>query len=310
MTVPFIRKSTQRNSSWPGDLIYLQSKAEYICADLSIRHSLFPCSRAADHTFREPLVRPLRDGVLSMRATIKFIMASPTLLLILCASCTKGRTPAPRLSLHQTMSGDGWLSWTPAERSRYVYGYIEGYSVGSFDTCESSTDLFATKLPYLAGDENSTNVPLSRCIERRQKYSKPHITVDAGVSVSPYPETITELYEKYPDSQSAPYVLLLGLLSDGQATSAEELYRAQLGKAAKRPRIIMGTRWLLKSRVIGNYELDGKSRFPMTPFWGMFTLRCLQYNLLGCRDLAPPFTNSSDNRHGGLLFRKVAAQVS
>ena len=91
----------------------------------------------------------IADGVLSMRATIKFIMASPTLLLILCASCTKGRTPAPRLSLHQTMSGDGWLSWTPAERSRDVYGYIEGYSVGSFDTCESSTDLFATKLPYL-----------------------------------------------------------------------------------------------------------------------------------------------------------------
>ncbi len=208
MTVPFIRKSTQRNSSWPGDSSPLKGR-------IHLRRpvdppSLFPCSQTADHTFREPLVRPLRDGVLSMRATIKFIMASPTLLLILCASCTKGRTPAPRLSLHQTMSGDGWLSWTPAERSRYVYGYIEGYSVGSFDTCESSTDLFATKLPYLAGDENSTNVPLSRCIERRQKYSKPHITVDAGVSVSPYPETIPELYEKYPDSQSAPYVLLLG----------------------------------------------------------------------------------------------------
>jgi hypothetical protein len=26
---------------------------EYICADLSIDPSLFPCSRAADHTFRE-----------------------------------------------------------------------------------------------------------------------------------------------------------------------------------------------------------------------------------------------------------------
>ena len=51
MPVPFIWKSTQRNSSWPGDLICLQSKAEYICADLSIAHSLFPCSRAADHTF-------------------------------------------------------------------------------------------------------------------------------------------------------------------------------------------------------------------------------------------------------------------
>ena len=29
----------------------LHSKAEYICADLSIDSSLFPCSRAADYTF-------------------------------------------------------------------------------------------------------------------------------------------------------------------------------------------------------------------------------------------------------------------
>jgi hypothetical protein len=50
MTVPFIRKSTQRNSSWPGETA-LHLKAEYICADLSIDPSLFPCSRAADHTF-------------------------------------------------------------------------------------------------------------------------------------------------------------------------------------------------------------------------------------------------------------------
>ena len=35
MTVPFIRKSTQRNSSWPGEPA-LHLKAEYICADLSI----------------------------------------------------------------------------------------------------------------------------------------------------------------------------------------------------------------------------------------------------------------------------------
>jgi len=124
---------------------------------------------------------------------------------------------------------DGYL-WTPAERSRYVYGYVDGYSSGSYDTCESSDDLFAAKLPYRSGDENSTNVPLSRCIERRQKYSKAHMTEDAEVSVSPYPEILTELYEKYPDSRSAPYFLLLSLLSDGQATSAEELYRSQLGK--------------------------------------------------------------------------------
>jgi len=31
----------------------LHTKAEYICADLSIDPSLFPCSPAADHTFFE-----------------------------------------------------------------------------------------------------------------------------------------------------------------------------------------------------------------------------------------------------------------
>jgi hypothetical protein len=34
----------------------LHSKAEYICADLSSRPKLFPCSPAADHTF--PVVIP------------------------------------------------------------------------------------------------------------------------------------------------------------------------------------------------------------------------------------------------------------
>jgi hypothetical protein len=47
-----IRKSTQRNSSWPGESA-LHTKAEYICADLSIDPSLFPCSQTADHTLRE-----------------------------------------------------------------------------------------------------------------------------------------------------------------------------------------------------------------------------------------------------------------
>jgi hypothetical protein len=41
MTLPFIRKSMQRNSSWPGDST-LHTKAEYICADLSLHSSLFP----------------------------------------------------------------------------------------------------------------------------------------------------------------------------------------------------------------------------------------------------------------------------
>ena len=60
MTVPFIRKSTQRNSSWPG-VSTLHTKAEYICADLSIHSSLFPCSQTADHTFQGTSGRHLSD---------------------------------------------------------------------------------------------------------------------------------------------------------------------------------------------------------------------------------------------------------
>src|SRR5271163_440490 len=52
MTVPFIRKNTQRNSSWPGES-NLQIKAEYICADLSIRlHFSLAVVRRTIH-FRE-----------------------------------------------------------------------------------------------------------------------------------------------------------------------------------------------------------------------------------------------------------------
>jgi hypothetical protein len=67
-------------------------------------------------------------------------------------------------------------------------------------------------------------------MERRQTYSKERFQEDGRVNVEPYSEILTGLYEKHPDSRSAPYVLLLGLLSDGHATSVEELYKAQLGQ--------------------------------------------------------------------------------
>src|SRR5712664_1995294 len=83
------------------------------------------------------------------------------------------------------------------------------------------------KLPYRSGDENSTNVQLSRCIERRQKYSKEHMTEDAGVSLSPYSELLTELYEKYPDSRSAP------------GNQYRRTLSGSVRKVAKRSRIVM-----------------------------------------------------------------------
>ena len=165
-----------------------------------------------------------------MRLPIKFLFAAPTFLLVFCVGCNRTSQQTPRLRPGEALRGVEWLSLPPTERSRYVYGYIDGYTKGSFDSCKAADDLFAAKLPNQPGDENSIDVPLSRCIGRRRMYSKVHLDEDAAVSVSPYPEILTELYEKHPDTRSAPYSLLMELLSDGQATNADELYRAQLGR--------------------------------------------------------------------------------
>jgi hypothetical protein len=72
MTVPFIRKSTQRNSSWPGDL-NLQQQAEYICADLSFDPSLFPLQSGGG-----PYILGKFDGKLAVRAkerNLKIVVA-------------------------------------------------------------------------------------------------------------------------------------------------------------------------------------------------------------------------------------------
>jgi hypothetical protein len=91
---------------------------------------------AENTTFREPLVRPLWEGVLCMRSTIKLIIASPTLLSILCLSCAKGPSPGstslcvinrrpslPRLRhphAHETLSlhGPKLITGSKGRRSR------------------------------------------------------------------------------------------------------------------------------------------------------------------------------------------------
>ena len=44
---------TDPRATHPGQEPYPPLKAEYICADLSSRPQLFPCSRTADHTYSD-----------------------------------------------------------------------------------------------------------------------------------------------------------------------------------------------------------------------------------------------------------------
>jgi hypothetical protein len=66
-------------------------------------------------------------------------------------------------------------------------------------------------------------------LNSQPKYSL-GIRDEEGVMTSPYAEIITDMYEKHADARSAPYFLLITLLSDGNAHTSEDLYKDQLGK--------------------------------------------------------------------------------
>jgi len=157
-------------------------------------------------------------------------VAASAILITCCTSCY--RNQQTHLKPGQAGRGYEWLTWTSAERSRYVYGYLDGYGRGYLEACQDADDqrLFKEKVPPYPGDENVVNKPVVHCRSRRKNYSKEKLTEKYELEIGPYPEILTELFEKHPDTRSVPYSLLLELLSDGQAINAEELYKAQLGK--------------------------------------------------------------------------------
>lgn len=166
---------------------------------------------------------------LFMYTSAKWLCAPASVLLMVFISCHRPTQTGAGLSLGQRYSGDGWLSWSPVERITYVDTYIDAYNHAYNEACRNADDLFVEKLPYEKGDENHTDIPVSRCLDRKAKYSRIQ-RGDDGEGTSPYPEIITEMYEKHPDARSAPYFLLMTLLSDGQAQTSEDLYKSQLGK--------------------------------------------------------------------------------
>jgi len=138
--------------------------------------------------------------------------------MALCFS-DRGSDPVPFLSERaktrnankrpSEVTGDGWLAWSPAERTEYIDTYLDAYSTAYYDACRSAEDIFIeesssakgahmAKLPYEKDDENSTDIPLSHCMNRQAKYSRRQRGPDV-LFVSPYPEIITEMYQKHPD---------------------------------------------------------------------------------------------------------------
>ncbi len=161
----------------------------------------------------------------------KFVGSMVVASLVLIGACSQKRNRQPTTPQFGG-GGSEWLSWTPAERNRYVYGYLSGYGVGFHRACESAEnlDLLKENLPPRQGEENVIDISQHRCLDGRKEYSKVRMDPTIHPDVSFYSEMITKLYQEHPDSRSALYEMLMELMSDGQVTNSEALYHAQAGK--------------------------------------------------------------------------------
>jgi hypothetical protein len=114
--------------------------------------------------------------------------------------------------------GKDWLTWTPAERSVYVRGFIEGYWRGSDSACRLADELFEVGKPHRLGQ-----TPRGRCEARLAEYTKIK-TTDSGLDFSAYTTVITEFYTKHPEYQNIPKVYLLSFLTNRSYKTADQLY--------------------------------------------------------------------------------------
>ena len=121
--------------------------------------------------------------------------------------------------------GGEWLSWTPVQRSAYVYGFADGYMLGFSDACHLADQLFETDKPHRLGDEqHPTEVPSGRCLAHRGEFSQIKFNGDGHlVGIAEYADVVTAFYEKHAACRDFPFGFLLKALGSKYVT-ADQLY--------------------------------------------------------------------------------------
>jgi hypothetical protein len=143
-------------------------------------------------------------------ATRAFLVAGAFSVLLLTAIVAQ-------VPQSQRDKGQEWLSWSPAERSAFIDGFVTGYTNGSHKACLATEGLFEAGQPHQLADQ-----PSARCLARLEMYSK---DFDA------YTTVITDFYAKHPEYRSIPFGYLIWFLTDNQYKTADQLYQmAQKGE--------------------------------------------------------------------------------
>ena len=128
-----------------------------------------------------------------------------------------------------------WLSWSEAQRTTYVDGFITGYHGASHSACEAADELFEIGQPHSLGDQHHpSEYPSARCLARMDTYTKAKYSEATGPDLSAYTGVITEFYSKHPDTSQIPFVNIMMVLGDHSYRSADQLYQMVL-KGELRP---------------------------------------------------------------------------
>jgi hypothetical protein len=156
-------------------------------------------------------------------ATFRKYLAGIGTAALLMISCRPGK-----VQTEQIERGGEWLSWTPRERNRYVYGYLDGYLVARNRACDAADGLFKVGMPHRLGDDqHPTEIPSGRCLAAVDTFSRYKYS-DSTLDVSIYAVPVTEFYTKHPEYQGVPFPFLMEFLSDKKCGTADELYQMAL----------------------------------------------------------------------------------
>jgi hypothetical protein len=156
-------------------------------------------------------------------ATIRKYLVGIGTVALLMISCR-----SERVHTEQIERGGEWLSWTPIERNRYVYGYLDGYLAARNRACDAADRLFEVGMPHRLGDDqHPTEIPSGRCLAAVDGFSR-YTYKDSTLNVSNYANPITEFYSKHQEYWGVPFPFLMEFLSDKKCSTAEELYQMAL----------------------------------------------------------------------------------
>jgi hypothetical protein len=116
--------------------------------------------------------------------------------------------------VHDRTAGEGklWLSWTPDEREKFLFGYLKGYGAGFPSGCRR---YFAANPPKVISGLSDS--PLQSCMLQELSFSK---------KAADYESQITAFYKSFPVDADLPISWLVQAFSDSERKTPDEIHEA------------------------------------------------------------------------------------